>query len=567
MRGRYVLVLDSVESFGRPQMMHHGLPTYDLYRILETRASQCKDQREQLLREFQGRVSNLARFVESLLLLKARDAGRNYADHPFWDSYVVVSLDQPRLRYRDHKMDYQGQPLTFGIVRDQLVDPLRVIDSEQAGHICVHHEPALGYTGLFHDPDSVPSVADPTSQFARHWGGTNGDPVELPGRSSFMRARDVLVLWDELRSTSAEGCAFSRGAILAFVGLLSVFRRPRTLPMVRSIVERWGLRRLANAAPIGSSRKAHRAIDELLSVISSAQLSTIGVVAQLHEGGTVWLFREVHEALYDAMTESLHLRDWVEAWLESGTASTPPGITKAGAIVDGVISITWHLFAARTYYADVFMPTRDIQAFYEYLYHRVAATRTITLLIAIIETATDEVLKELDSKLSEEIPVGCGRDSSQFLENPIARFAQIMGVFSPVGASEFSIGASPTDGLSSRDFFVQSLANLRQHALETLLKALTRNRLLLRAVATPDTVLSWSRQFLDVELDYMQGSMLEYVLHDGESLLVRLRARTRDGETLAELRDLFDELRFGVPHLSKLDSEGVLTRPTRWRLE
>ena len=55
----------------------------------------------------------------------------------------------------------------------------------------------------------------------------------------------------------------------------------------------------------------------------------------------------------------------------------------------------------------------------------------------------------------------------------------------------------------------------------------------------------------------MQGSMLEYVLHDGESLLVRLRARTRDGETLAELRDLFDELRFKA-HLSKLDSEGVL---------
>ena len=94
MRGRYVLVLDSVESFGRPQMMHHGLPTYDLYRILETRASQCKDQREQLLREFQGRVSNLARFVESLLLLKARDAGRNYADHPFL-GFVRCRLPRP----------------------------------------------------------------------------------------------------------------------------------------------------------------------------------------------------------------------------------------------------------------------------------------------------------------------------------------------------------------------------------------------------------------------------------------------------------------------------------------
>ena len=68
--------------------------------------------------------------------------------------------------------------------------------------------------------------------------------------------------------------------------------------------------------------------------------------------------------------------------------------------------------------------------FTEYLYHRVAATRTITLLIAIIETATDEVLKELDSKLSEEIPVGCGRDSeSQFLENPIARFLRKSWVF------------------------------------------------------------------------------------------------------------------------------------------
>lgn len=577
-RGRYVLVLDSVESFGRPQMMHHGIPSYDIFR-LAPEDSAYGQRRVALETEFSGRVNNLKLFLESLLGTESNTA-RDPSDNPFWDSYVVVTVDEPRLRYRTHDSTGTKQPRTFQLVRDELIAPLLKLDTGKFEHVCVHRQLFPGYKGLL-APDLTPETADPSEKLPDHW--RYQPTVGSQQGASIRRAGDIVELLHELRtnrpaappgpdaSTALPGppdgsrpdrpeFPFSKGATAAFVALLSMFRRSRTLPMLRSIVERWGLRALTGATTSVMARNAHASIDDLLAKIST-RTSPVGLVAQLHEGATVWLFREVHEATYDALTECLHTRDWIAAWHEGGVGGTPSGVTRSGALTDGMISITWHLYAARTYYADVFMPTRDIRAFYEYLYHRVAATRTITLLIAIIEADKRGAWRDLGEALAQVavLPGSAGIGCHDL--GPIGWFAQVIGIFAAVTSPD----ATPTHGAGLRDAIpdvaclLVLLNDLRRHALETLLMALTRNRLLLRAVATPDTVLAWSRQFLDRELDDIQGTAIRECVggRAGKALYGRVTPREAVEESINALRDLFDELRFQA-RLSKLDFEGAL---------
>jgi hypothetical protein len=577
-RGRYVLVLDSVESFGRPQMMHHGMPSYDLYKLAGgADADGFKGRREQLEKEFTSRVSNLAQFIDSLLLLDPA-AGRDPADHPFWDSYVVVTVADPRLRYRHRGQESEREPLTFRTVREKLIRPLRELDGRAPAHVTIHRQRTPGYAGLIPDADRTPATPDPSELLPRHWQYHGGDHARAGSRNSVERAKDVVGLVRELRSAAGSETRISPEGTAAFVGLLSVFRRPRTLPMLRSIVERWALRMIPGTSRPVMSREAHDAIDRLLATIVSARASPIGVVAQFHEGGAVWLFREVHEAAYDALTEALHARDWIATWRKRGLPGRPPGTSASGAVIDGLISVTWHLSAARTYYADVFMPTRDIRAFYEYLYHRVAAARTITLLIAIIEADRRRVWGELARDLAEVAASDGARGLGGAALPPLAWYAQVIGVFAPNIASatqepdpagqdtRSDAAEPPTAGHAIPDVgrFLALLNDLRRHALETLLMALTRNRLLLRAVATPDTVLAWSRQFLDRELDDIQGTTLRLASgrRSRKTLYDRVSPAPDVQEIIDALRDLFGELQFKA-RLSKLDFEGMLRDDAR----
>ena len=51
--------------------------------------------------------------------------------------------------------------------------------------------------------------------------------------------------------------AEENGALVHPMALLSMFRRSRTLPMLRSIVERWGLRAITSTTPSVMARNAH----------------------------------------------------------------------------------------------------------------------------------------------------------------------------------------------------------------------------------------------------------------------------------------------------------------------
>ena len=85
-RGRHVVVFDSVESFGRTQMMHHGTPTYDVFSF----DSQMAETRSLLESRFQHRVTSLYTFLELICVERKR---REIAD-----SYIVITMENVRAR-------------------------------------------------------------------------------------------------------------------------------------------------------------------------------------------------------------------------------------------------------------------------------------------------------------------------------------------------------------------------------------------------------------------------------------------------------------------------------------
>ncbi len=288
------------------------------------------------------------------------------------------------------------------------------------------------------------------------------------------------------------------------------------------------------------SAKAHAAINSLLQLIATAD-SPVGVVSQNHEGGSVWLFREVYEATYDALTENIHTSDWHSEKKPSSS----------GAIMDGILSITWHLFIARAYYVDVFLPTHDIQAFWEYLYHRVSAIRIITLLISIIEKGKKEIIWENLTAYCEELSSYCGTfplgNSEKFnanTDNPFEWYVWVLGVFDPIKRDTKTIIDAR---ISDAPELMKNLGLLRKNALDTLLMALNKNKLLFRIEAAPDSVLAWSNQFLDFELDNMAG----VINGNKEDCPEEIK------ETFNNLYKLFEKLKYQAL-LSKMDYQKIL---------
>ncbi len=286
----------------------------------------------------------------------------------------------------------------------------------------------------------------------------------------------------------------SEDSIAAFICLSSFFRRPRTIPMLRSITTRWALRNIdAQKADEQTSDKSHEKVIDILEKITfnENKMNDMSVFSQRHEGGSIWLYREIHEGTYGALTEYLHKQKW-----DDKDYRTPNN--KIAAILDGMVFISWHLAIARTYYVDVFMPTQDIKAFYEYLYHRVTAIRNIALLYEIITMYCDkddwESLIEKTNHLKVDLHsfTLTNKESNNFV-----LYSCLIGIFSQIPNN----GGTLKD--SSQKTFTDVLKKLHKNSLETLIAALERNKLLFLAQSIPDEVLSWSKQFLKYEIPCM----------------------------------------------------------------
>ncbi len=677
-RGRFVLVLDSLESFGRPQMIHHGIPSY-------------RYGNNDLEREFNIQIDRLYIFLDSLLHLH-----NNAPYDTYWDSFVVITIDKSRPRHQIAS-DKSNAALkiseqTFNNLYKKFRPHKKAVSDR---HIRVYRQKNLQYTDFNKDllknnffnnipehwrcvewcdlriltADNAKKQEIMIGKFEKEFESKKDDctilivlierpktkskpktiikctiagfnnegdfkiiiikkenplfielankPINkfkivelaaselqrnrwksLSKNRSFKRAKNVLFLLQELREKTSQSFvkdneddkSNAQGSVAAFYCLLSIFRQPRTIPMLRSIIERWALRNIQDNQPNEQEAdQAHEVIVHLLQLIApkknkdedeveqikdnqsqdieeeeiigkrlkSIPENWMPIVSQRHEGGNVWLYREIHESTYDALTENLHTQEWIGEW-KNVIGGCPKGVLREDAIIDSIICISWHLLAARTYYVDIFMPTRDIKAFYEYLYHRVTAIRTITLLMAIIETCEDDDWDSFNKASSEEqYTLSQLKDlfkiGNRSEDDPIIWFVDVIGLFTQIPDKKGAL-EDP-----KRQTFIKKLKELRTNALETLLAAFQRNQLIFLAQSTPDAVLTWSRQFLYRELKEMDGVAFKDInlLKTENDTLYKKVSNEKVQKTIDSLKEIFLQLQFKA-RMSKFDFINIL---------
>jgi hypothetical protein len=534
-RGRYVLVLDSLESFGRPPLIHHGISSI---------RDVAPNDENHLFTDFEKQTNTFYIFLEKLLFIDSKEESVKME----WDYYIVVTIEKPHSRH-GNEID------TIELIQKNIEVFKKKLNNNKSRIRLLQQPDNIHYKEFYEDNTSV---HPPTAKLEKYW--QFNDNVKLNTDSRHIeRANSITSLLKELRPKIFEYSSDieqpEKKFISAFISLLSFFRRPRTIPMLRSITTRWALRNIGSHEKEGAdgektdeqvSDYAHKKVLNLLEEITlkKTDIGAEHVFSQRHEGGSIWLYREIHENSYDSLTEYLHIQKWVDTWdrnSKNGYKEQEKSIAEVAAIMDGMVFISWHLSIARTYYVDVFMPTQDIKAFYEYLYHRITAIRTIVLLINITNSFNDGpesswvLLKEefdvLDIKSNGEQP------------NTFSLYANLVGLFSQIPNYEENL-----DNPTKREF-INKLQKLHVNSLETLLTALERNELLFLAQSTPDAVLSWSKQFLNHEFPLMgrNEDKNEKILGKNNPDAVKI---------INSLEEFFLRLQFKAK-MSKFDFKGI----------
>ncbi len=535
-RGRYVLVLDSLESYARPQFQHHGIPSFSLNDPKLSTSPLWQDVVDGIntaQTHYHARLEALRLFLKSLLCWNSKGD----SSHHFYDSYICLSIGVPVGRH-DRKASVA-------------LKDMRKLVKEFQGSIFPHVKLNIQGTDDYSDLNmsslslragGLRQLTSPGS-IPNRWIGKDADE-KLPHFR--VRLRSFLSLKLQLRAIQQADTAIEREHYVdvfqrdvqcrdALLGVLAVFRRARSIACIRSMTERWliGVEAGASASQLNDIRSA---IDGLLSrqVIFGPELCSDAPFGMLNEGASIWLFRDVQVAWYRAMTNSLSVSEWITEYF-ARLADTPAKTCDdaVNTLVDGIACVALHIEASRVYYADTFMPSHDLDAFYEYLYHRCWAIRTLSLMrqVLLADFGDRDPYKELEviyeTDLQEVMRQMQGRHChvEPDRRTPFAEF----GLFSSISSRAEAIPEGHKD-------FEEALTTLQTHCVVTLVGALHRQERFLLRHATPETLEGWLVQMRQIVIPEMDCSIYAaFVKSVGSSDLV----------------DAFDQLRKFIDQLEK----------------
>lgn len=502
-RGVYMIVLDSLESFGRPHFVHHGFP-----------------QRNQQLDASNHQTKRLCDLI-CLLLGRVEDKYPSI-NPPLHDTLVLLSVSRPTPR---HNGDNPVMVKTLETVKELLTVRL---SKEALEGIRVRHGVCIQRTDFIREVDTVPVWSIRTlahSKAARKRLDSCSElSVDKTPVAWIKFVSSVGLLRRTLRDSRNESDLIAEGETL--LSLLSYFRRPRPISLIRSVLLRW----LFDPGDMSKVSATLECIDKTLKLLEGENL------IERFEDGTVWMPRQLHDPLYESLTSKLRLTQ-----LSDGKIL---GDYDASSVIllSSLVSSMWHLQAARSYFADVYLATHDEQAFFEFMYHRVSAMRYLVLAQVTCEeskTAADR-LSHIENLLETESghgadgeSIGCWTFRKQVSENPpdnqlivanllavsFPRLSQLLydiGAFSEVRRDPLLTEAmSDLQRIGQKDVdYVGQLAvsalriavfYLRRHSLETLGNAFIREHNRISATTTPDTWLGWIGQLLEAELPEIGG--------------------------------------------------------------
>jgi hypothetical protein len=518
LRRPYALCFDQVEAFSRPHTVHHGTPHQTVGAGTDI-----------------TQISRLIRFLKSLMsVIEDRNAPS--------DVYFALAIDVPRER---HAAGAEGE------------EPGKLWSQ-------TFHEVSTFFTSLRLAEKKVPSQNEygraveifDESDRQRRW----------PSDSTF---RKILGIAEEgtagfpaiLHFTTLLGTATSKtidrpgenSLLPSLLATLAIFRRPRSIVSVRSVI----------ATHLGKScrwpeehsidlRKSFEWLDRGLD-----RLDAEGGICRF-EGETIWVFGVVHETVYKILTESVQESKLVELLRQSGRTNPTQVRVLVGTFLNLVTLGFWHRRIARHYYSGVFLPSNDLQAFWEYVYHRVAAIRYLTSAQALAHRFAamdepvwrDELLEALQSLpcADEASPIGprgellavrTKKESPQLDELMALRgkkdgeaIRHLIQLLKYLGQADDPYirrlnamygERSKLQEFSSWDLVAALLYVNRAVHLEALRRTFDREREKLLAALPAETIYGWCSQLVETDLKAMSGQRL------GDGLTEDLRERLEKG--------------------------------------
>jgi len=498
-RGHYTLVFDSLESFCRAPTTHHGLARIGTKQL-----------------EFRWVEESLERLTAFFdLLLGMEDVKAPYSVMPdLADTIFFFTATAVAARHPDRRdippLLVRIRSFLRTLITSRLCKSRRLPDGRAILKVTPATRSAAKLAATGHR-----SRCDERYRLLRgacaEWWPPGVDTASLP------KWARVVVEFAQVRRLFREGRPAYDGADINPLGLLmllSLFRRPRPMCVLRALLSRW-LFDPGDLTGQGQMRLAFDSLDTALKAVESESLIC------RFEGDVIWLPREVHEDIYDCLTEPLRLRRLRRMRQTAGRSTV--------ALLAGCVVSTLHLQIARVFFVEVYTASHGDDSFFEYIYHRVAGLRYLAYLDAILSGRRGpEALQRLEKVLATaQMPAGVAgiRDDEDATASisiilhkaglsHVAGMIQQLAMFSFVRRDQHLI--STLKKLSHRrarpslrqcvEAIRECLGHSRRHGLATLRSAIRREADRITASATPDTWLRWIRRLVGEDLSESLGS-------------------------------------------------------------
>lgn len=503
LRGRFCLVFDSLDSFSRPPLVHHGMPHFE---------AKCSS----FLEPLAERVHGLCDFFCMLLGVD----GAQSIVPPLHDTIVVFTMTAPGGRHEADKNSDNPCITALQVALSKLL--LEDLSADSIHKSSAGQQHNLKYF-CFTKPDLATLPC--TQESERHDLAAMKFRAELAPYRDFNQSQPWVNLFADTAAfrnrhrLSHEPSEPTDDGKLGLLAILSLFRRPRSLATVRSLFARW----LFDPGDLHADRLLTSSFESIDRTLRG--LEAINAV-ESQEGENIFIPRQVHETVYDSLTTVVRLRS------AAGAIGSIDGMVTV--LISGLLASTWHLQVSRAYFADVYLPSHDDQAFFEFIYHRIAALRYLALLQTVVDsnaaqaeqclTTINELLKaraQSRPRNSTLSPRHLPKDSvdTELVAWQLigVKFAELADALCDIGSFSFirrdhaldaALRAQNTSSPGPEQAWkALSLViyHIRRHGLETLHNAFSREQQRISATTTPDTWLGWINHILDFELVEISG--------------------------------------------------------------
>ncbi|MCA9059792.1 MAG: SIR2 family protein, partial [Planctomycetaceae bacterium] len=554
-RGKYRLVLDWIGSYARPETVHHGVAaagaSIALLRVQElhlflTDLLGCRQQYLRFRLYFresarsgpatqsdpsQAEPAELRNERRAWIDLSQEEFRQEMKSHPEYHTFSKFAVEAKqsilkvgrKLRESIILMGMSRSVSRFTTGSDQGRTELQDIDSELD---CISTFLRL----LTLDSASTAESFRPEPLLVHEPDRTHS-PIESDSATEQLLLPPSFLRWSD-RTPSGNGRELSEYAHFdhhhwdsalvagATVSLMCFFRRPRHAQMLRSVVrqvlrafrgsesheilqQRSSRHRTEGITPNGKqlTRLEDMMVQFLedcgsLQPVNADCPSSLARIVTCLEGGYYWLRGDVRNRMYDAVTNCTQRQNIQEAFQFRRKDAKEQNLAQLRITLRQLcFTVLLHEIIARYLYSELYLASRDIETFFDYLYHRISSIRYIAALEAFLRSSGGQyALREV---FSETLPDTGHTEWQLWFQS----FCRHMGL-QRSGENE----AATLDFRTLCRSLTAQLAKRRQDNIRAVSQVFQRDRDSLLCLVSSDRLIGWLQWISTNDLCRMRTS-------------------------------------------------------------